>query len=190
MTSRLDFLRHGETQQGGGFRGSIDDALTSLGWEQMETGTAGGRWDAIVTSPLRRCAAFAERLACRRGTPLTVMDDLRELHFGDWEGRSASQLMEDSADALGQFWADPYGFTPPAGEPLAAFEQRVLTAVRQLAQPPGRRVLVVSHAGVMRLLIAHAQNRSKELLQVEVAHGQLITLEVSAEGILSTPAEA
>ncbi|PKL97114.1 MAG: histidine phosphatase family protein, partial [Gammaproteobacteria bacterium HGW-Gammaproteobacteria-9] len=35
MTTRIDLLRHGETEQGGGFRGSLDDALTERGWQQM-----------------------------------------------------------------------------------------------------------------------------------------------------------
>ena len=35
MTVQLDLLRHGETELGGGLRGSLDDALTAVGWEQM-----------------------------------------------------------------------------------------------------------------------------------------------------------
>jgi alpha-ribazole phosphatase len=187
MTSRLDLLRHGETERGGGFRGSLDDDLTDLGWEQMDVAVTGRHWDAIVTSPLRRCAAFAEHLAGRSGIPVELVDDLRELHFGDWEGRTAADLMTDSADALGQFWADPYRFTPPGGEPLEQFERRVLSAVRQLAQPSGRQLLVVTHAGVMRLLVAHAQKRPRDLLQIAVAHAQLVGLNVTAAGELIEP---
>jgi len=183
MTSRIDLLRHGETERGGGFRGSLDDALTEAGWLQMHAGVAEARpWQAIVTSPLRRCAEFAQVLADRLALPLVVEPDLRELHFGEWEGRSAAELMTADADALGHFWADPYAFTPPGGEPLAAFEERVLGAIRRLAVAGPQHLLVISHAGVMRLLMAHAQRRPKDLLQIEVTHGQLMNLRATAAG--------
>ncbi len=45
MTLHLDLLRHGETELGGGLRGSLDDALTANGWAQMRAAVAGqGPW--------------------------------------------------------------------------------------------------------------------------------------------------
>ncbi|KEA29109.1 alpha-ribazole phosphatase, partial [Pseudomonas aeruginosa C0324C] len=150
MSLRLDLLRHGETESGGGFRGSLDDALTARGWAQMRTAVEGGRWDLLVSSPLQRCRAFAEELAQRQGIELELENDLRELHFGAWEGRSAAALMDGHSEALGRFWADPYAFTPPGGEPLSEFEARVLAAQRRLRQRhAGRRVLLVTHGGVI-----------------------------------------
>ncbi len=114
MILRLDLLRHGETELGGGLRGSLDDALTTKGWEQMHTAVAqGGPWDRLVSSPLQRCARFAEQLGARLNLPVHLDKDLQELHFGAWEGRSAAALMDTDAEALGRFWADPYAFTPP-----------------------------------------------------------------------------
>ncbi len=159
MTLRLDLLRHGETELGGGLRGSLDDALTARGWEQMHTAVEqGGPWDCLVSSPLQRCARFAEQLGARLGVPVQLDKDLQELHFGAWEGRSAAALMDTDAEALGQFWADPYAFTPPEGEPMLAFSSRVLAAVEHLHSAyAGQRVLLVSHGGVMRLLLAQAR---------------------------------
>ncbi|TKD38146.1 histidine phosphatase family protein [Azotobacter chroococcum] len=176
MTLHLDLLRHGETECGGGFRGSLDDALTAAGRAQMQAATtAAGPWDLVVSSPLRRCAGFAAELAAAHDLPLQLEADLRELHFGAWEGRSAAALMQTDAEALGRFWNDPYAFTPPDGEPLAAFETRVLQAVEQLRRDcAGRRLLLVSHGGVMRLLLARARGLPRgALLQVTVAHGAL-----------------
>ena len=65
MTVRLDLLRHGETELGGGLRGSLDDALTELGWAQMHEAVQGqGPWDRIVSSPLQRCRLFARWWRC------------------------------------------------------------------------------------------------------------------------------
>lgn len=182
----LDLLRHGETEQGG-LRGSLDDALTDKGWAQMRSAVAAaGPWQVLVSSPLQRCARFADELGAQLNLSVQREPALQELHFGDWEGRSAAQIMQDQADALGRFWADPYAFTPPNGEPVAAFAQRVLAAVERLGrQHAGKRVLLVTHGGVMRLLLAQARGLPREqLLQVEVGHGALLRLVLGDDGQL------
>jgi len=188
MTLHLDLLRHGETELGGGMRGSLDDALTLLGWQQMRLAVAeAGPWDRIVSSPLQRCARFAEELAQQLSLPMQLEPGLQELHFGDWEGKSAAQLMETDEKGLGLFWNDPYTFTPPNGEPVEAFSRRVLDAVQRLHQSyAGERVLLVSHGGVMRLLLAQARGLPREqLLQVTVGHGALLSIKVAANCMLA-----
>jgi alpha-ribazole phosphatase len=187
MTLHLDLLRHGETELGGGLRGSLDDALTARGWEQMRAAVLGqGPWDRLISSPLQRCARFAQELGERLNLPVSLEKDLQELHFGAWEGQSAAALMETDAEGLGLFWADPYRFTPPGGEPVEAFSERVLGAVLRLQQAyAGERVLLISHGGVMRLLLARARGLPREhLLNVEVGHGGLFSLQVASDGTL------
>jgi alpha-ribazole phosphatase len=187
MTLHLDLLRHGETELGGGLRGSLDDALTDAGWQQMRAAVVeAGPWDRIVASPLQRCARFAEELSARLSLPLQLDVDLQELHFGDWEGIGTAQLMETDAEGLGRFWENPYTFTPPNGEPVLAFSERVLGAVRRIQNAhDGERILLISHGGVMRLLLAQARGLPREqLLQVMVGHGGLFSLNVAADGAL------
>lgn len=191
MTLRLDLLRHGETELGGGLRGSLDDALTDLGWQQMRSSVAElaleSPWDRIVSSPLQRCARFAEELALKLSLPLQLEAGIQELHFGDWEGIGTAQLMETDAEGLGRFWEDPYSFTPPNGEPVLAFASRVLGVIERLQQScDGERILLISHGGVMRLLLAQARGLPREqLLQVVVGHGGLFGLAVEADGRLT-----
>ena len=188
MTVQLDLLRHGETELGGGLRGSLDDALTTLGWTQMRDAVTGqGPWDRIVSSPLQRCALFARELSERLDLPVSFDKDLQELHFGAWEGQSAAALMEADEQALGLFWADPYAFTPPDAEPVLEFSARVLSAVSRLQRDfAGQRVLVVCHGGVMKLLLAQARGMPREqLLQVPVIHGALFGLQVGPDGELA-----
>jgi len=187
MTLYLHLLRHGETELGGGLRGSLDDALTEQGWAQMRAAVvAGGPRDRIVSSPLQRCARFAAELGEQLNLSVHLDKDLQELHFGAWEGQSAAALMETDAEGLGLFWADPYAFTPPGGEAVSDFSARVLAAIERLyAAYAGERVLLVSHGGVMRLLLARARGLPREqLLNVEVGHGALFALTVAADGAL------
>ncbi|OOL34929.1 alpha-ribazole phosphatase family protein [Pseudomonas sp. B14-6] len=186
MTLRLDLLRHGETELGGGLRGSLDDALTDKGWAQMRAAVVEqGPWDRLISSPLQRCARFAHELGAQLELPVHLDKDLQELHFGAWEGQSAAALMETDAEGLGLFWADPYAFTPPEGEPVEDFSARVLAAVARLhAAYAGERILLISHGGVMRLLLAQARGLPREqLLNVEVGHGSLFSLSVES-GVL------
>jgi len=187
MTLRLDLLRHGETELGGGLRGSLDDALTEKGWAQLRAAVIGqGPWDRLVSSPLQRCARFAEELGGQLGLPVQLEKDLQELHFGMWEGQNTADLMKTSAEALGLFWTDPYSFTPPEGEPVADFSTRVLAAVERLhATYAGERVLLITHGGVMKLLLAQARGLPREqLLNVEVAHASLHSLSVGPGPLL------
>jgi alpha-ribazole phosphatase len=187
MTVYLELLRHGETELGGGLRGSLDDALTATGWAQLRAAVAdGSRWDRLISSPLQRCARFAEELATQQDVPLSLEPDLQELHFGAWEGCHTAELMQTSATELGRFWSDPYGFTPPDGEPLLAFEARVLSAVQRLqAQHAGERLLLVTHGGVIRLLLARARGLPRNaLLQVVVNHAERFQLRLDEQGQL------
>ena len=177
MSLRLDLLRHGETESGGGFRGSLDDALTARGWAQMRTAVEGGRWDLLVSSPLQRCRAFAEELAQRQGSSWnwkTICANCISALGRALGGRPDGRPQRGARPLLGR----SLRLYPPGGEPLSEFEARVLAAQRRLRQRhAGRRVLLVTHGGVIRLLLACARGLPRErLLQVDVGHGALFGL--------------
>ena len=80
-------LRHGEPVGGKRFRGSTDDPLSEMGWQQMRTSLEGeSHWDVIVSSPLRRCAEFATEVADKHELSTEIMQGLAEIEFGAWEG--------------------------------------------------------------------------------------------------------
>ena len=87
----LELLRHGDTGQTG-FRGRLDDALSPLGWVQMEAAVAGRYWQRVHSSPLQRCRRFAEGLASRLGVPFALEPELIEYDFGEWTGRTPAEL--------------------------------------------------------------------------------------------------
>ncbi|NOX91727.1 MAG: alpha-ribazole phosphatase family protein [Gammaproteobacteria bacterium] len=182
----IDLLRHGETVGGSRFRGSIDDALTENGWLQMDAAIAQAMknhsqtWNRIISSPLQRCADFAHKLGQQHSLPVNLDTRFKEIHFGCWEGRTAAELMSTDEDALTQFWNDPVQNTPPEAEPLLEFEQRVLLAWTDLLRDyRGERILLVTHGGVMRVLLCHVQQRPiKQLLEIEVKHAALKQLRI------------
>lgn len=157
LMTTVDLLRHGEPVGGKKYRGQIDDPLSDRGWRQMRDAVADHcPWDRIITSSLSRCAEFARELAERHGLPLHAEPRLKEIGFGAWEGRTAEELMQEDAQRLFRFWSDPVRHIPPGAETLGDFEQRVIGAWHDLLQQhPGEHLLVVGHAGMIRMIVRH-----------------------------------
>lgn len=111
-------------------------------------------WDQVISSPLRRCQEFAEAFCQRHGLNLHIESDLREIGFGDWEGKTREQLLQEDAKAFQAFYQNPVIHTPAGAESIVDFRQRIAEVVDRLEQDyVDKRVLVVSHAGVMRAVV-------------------------------------
>jgi alpha-ribazole phosphatase len=151
----IDLLRHGACEGGEIFRGSTDVPLTEAGWQQMHAALVGqGGWQQVFSSSLQRCRKFAEQIAATQALPLQVLDDLQELHFGDWEGCRLIDIEREEGATLQSFWRDPTLVTPPNGEPMSAFRERVLRGVEAIVRAhAGQHVLIVTHGAVIRLLL-------------------------------------
>lgn len=151
----VDLLRHGEPEGGQKFRGALDDPLSLRGWEQLRTAVGPYcDWQVIVSSPLIRCAAFAHELAQRLERPLEIIPEFRELHFGDWEGRTSAEIHAADPLALTRFWRDPLNHPVPGGETIVAFDQRVGQAWNALLERHrSRHVLLVAHGGSIRIVL-------------------------------------
>lgn len=181
----VDLLRHGETTCGQQFCGSTNVPLTRNGWTQMQAAVESlsdpaCRWDRIVASPLRRCAVFARTLAHGHRLPYTLDARIREMHFGAWEGKTAAELMTTDASALTRFWSDPLRHTPQHAESLEHFAARVLLAWRDMTVgSAGKRILAITHGGVMRVLLCHVLRHPLErLLEFEVNHAQVLRIRI------------
>lgn len=106
--------------------------------------------DVVFSSPSQRCQMLAQALARRDGCELQLRDDLRELSFGDWEGKRWSDIPR----ALSDTWtSDTWNFAPPKGESEHQLWQRVSRVAAELLELQGAsRVAVVSHGGPLRHL--------------------------------------
>jgi alpha-ribazole phosphatase len=157
QTTIIDILRHGEPVGGSKYRGQLDDPLSEKGWQQMRDAVAGrNEWQRIISSDLRRCADFAHELGAELGLEVELNPGFREVGFGAWEGKSAEELLMEDNHAISAFWNDPVRNTPPGGEPLPDFQQRVITTwLEMLDRHAGKHLLLVGHAGMMRILLLH-----------------------------------
>jgi alpha-ribazole phosphatase len=147
--------------------------LAPEGLHQMQVATDGLRCAFVITSPARRCRAFAEAMARRVHATLALDARWAEMHFGDWEGQHASSIPPDQ---LAAFWRDPERCGPPGAEPFERFVARVSAAWLDLARLPGP-TLVVCHGGPIRLLLCTLRNLPpSSLLSVHVPLASLHTV--------------
>ncbi len=186
QTTTIDLLRHGECEGGHVYRGRLDFPLSAIGWQQLRDKTQNiDVWTQIVTSPLQRCALFAQEVAERCSKPLSIMEDFREVDFGDWEGRLIDDVWREQGSDVRRFFADPVNAAPPNGEPMREFEQRVLSAWQQLLQTlRGEHILLVAHGGTIRVLLAHVLSMPLQRivsLDVPYASASRIRIHHSAE---------
>ena len=155
-TTRIDVMRHGEPEGGDVLRGRTDLPLTEKGWYQARSRASGcgnNDWDIILTSPLKRCAEFAEDYAGSSGIDLSEKPLWQEIDYGEWDGIETSRLWAEHKHEMELLWKDPMKFCAPGGESVSEFDQRIRRAWQEtLDQHCGKKILIVCHGGVMRLL--------------------------------------
>ncbi|MFP4607555.1 MAG: histidine phosphatase family protein [Thiohalospira sp.] len=181
----IDLIRHGEPEGGRMFRGRTDHPLSEKGWGQMRLASAGETgWEVVVSSPMLRCSEFAEELARARGLDLKYEHRLREMDFGEWDGRTAEDILANGPGDLSAFWADPPNAQAPGGEALQDFAERVVAGWEDLVRShAGRHVLVVGHGGAMRVLIAHVMGMPlSNLFRMEVPYACRTRIRADMDG--------
>jgi probable phosphoglycerate mutase len=171
----IELIRHGEPEGGSKYRGhGVDDPLTERGWDQMWRGVGNAdHWDVILTSPLVRCADFAHRLGEERGIPVRIVDDLREIGFGAWEGMTKDQLLQQRAEEFRRFYENPIENTPQDAEIVRDFFYRIsFTYNAILDEFLNKKILIVGHAGVIRAALMHAIGAGPEqMYNLEIKNG-------------------
>ena len=100
----------------------------------------------IWSSDAVRCREPAALLSDRLGVPHRIDERVREMSYGDWEGRAWDAVPRAEVD---EWMADWQRRSPPGGESVAAFTQRVASWWRELQ--PGQHFLM-AHAGVVHCL--------------------------------------
>ena len=125
----------------------------------LKTANKSVPWTQIISSPLSRCADFAQQLSERHQLNLQIEPRFAEIDFGDWEGLSSQQIMDHDSEQLLQYWDNPIDNTPPNGESLNDFRSRVIAAwsdlLREHASAEEEHLLVIAHGGTLRMIMSH-----------------------------------
>ena len=184
----IDLLRHGQTQMDDILRGRIDVALSDNGYQQMQQRIApfvkdGVPWQHIISSPLVRCAQFANDISAEHNTAMNTDDGFLEMDFGDWDGRPFKELQAENPELFAKIWRQPQHYHPPGGETFIGFAERIGGAWQNLIdQHNGKHVLLICHGGVIRSLLGHVmQTPLSSLSRIEVPYACLSRIKIYHE---------
>lgn len=158
---KILLLRHGELDTGGRkiYVGQADVPLSGRGLRQANA------WahtlqeipiGTIISSDLQRCAVTADIIGHSKNLPVVKLAEWREISFGLWDGRDYEVVKQEYPEMIANRYRDFMYVRPPEGENFVDLEQRVTAAFANLpVAKTESNILVVSHAGVMRTLLAH-----------------------------------
>jgi alpha-ribazole phosphatase len=156
--SRLILVRHCEPEESarGRVYGSLDVGLSARG--RLQAMELADRLDgvdvhAIWTSPRRRARETAEPTAAARGLQPLADDDLRELDFGELEGRTFDEIAEAEPELYKAWMETPTEVRFPGGECYADLKARSVRALERVVAAD-ESVVVVTHGGVVRAALA------------------------------------
>lgn len=168
--TRLIVIRHPEPVESAAGRcyGSLDVELSAAGLAHAGRLAAALRWAglaAVYSSPRARARLAAEPVAGSHRLSVTVQDDLRELDFGDFEGRVYDDIRREYPELYEQWMRAPTTVRFPGGESYADLRERVVAATgRMRAEHAGQAAAVVTHGGVARAVLADALGMPDEAI--------------------------
>jgi broad specificity phosphatase PhoE len=164
---RLYLVRHAEPTLAGRFIGRTDPPLSERGVEQALAMLPGLAVDHVFVSPLARAQETASFINAAR----TTLDDLAELHFGDWEGLTWDEIAARDPALAERKLANWFSEPAPNGESLADLLSRVSRALHRIRSEPYSRAAIVAHAavnGAIRSLLTGGDPASYRQQYVEI----------------------
>jgi alpha-ribazole phosphatase len=172
------------------FVGRSDPPLSPLGIEQarrLAASLSAARFDHLYSSDLQRCLLTAEiiagaaaRPAGKGGVPVLPDARLREIDAGLWEGLTREEAAERYPAEYEARERDPVHCRFPGGESFDQVRDRVVPAFFELAARGGEKILMVTHKGVIRVLLCEALGLPIDrLFSLRQDYGSVNVLELS-----------
>jgi broad specificity phosphatase PhoE len=135
--------------------------------------------DAIYASPLERARVTAAAIGRAAGRNVTTLDDLAEIDFGVFEDRTFDEIASEHPGAFKEWMSSPSTVQFPRGESYIDLKRRAGSALSEIRfRHPSQRVVVVSHAGPIRAILAGALGVDDELVfRFDVVEGAVAVVE-------------
>jgi broad specificity phosphatase PhoE len=181
-------VRHGQTDWNRTRRlqGHKDVPLNSVGKAQAKdlaeevARELGGLAPPVFTSDLRRASETALTLAKPLGSSVKTARFLRERGFGTGEGKTWSQLEQEMPQVVADYKSRRDRDAIPGSEPMDDFRTRVLRGFRKLSKRVDGSAIVVTHGGVIHVLLEEALGRGKKFI---ISNGAMYRFEVDRKTI-------
>ncbi|MCD8220195.1 MAG: histidine phosphatase family protein [Ruminococcus sp.] len=156
---RMSVIRHGRTEanEKGIYIGQTDYVLSDKGAAELLAKTDEYEYPHVArvySSPLRRCLETAELLF--PDTPIQTVDNLIEMNFGVFEGKSSDELV--SQEAFRTWLKGGVDCRPPQGESVKEVQLRIFRAlcemIADMMQADLLHCAVITHGGIISNMLA------------------------------------
>lgn len=183
-TYTIHLIRHGMTEGNkvGRYVGSTDAPLFEDGISEIKA--LKEKYDykkpmLFFSSPMKRCIETLDLIYGENGIDVMTVDGLRECNLGDFEGKTAEQLI-DSAEYMD--WVQ-HGAAPPNGESNKDFATRVCTAfvdtVREILKTGKTESVICAHGGVIMTILAVYGLPERKMTDYMANNGRGFTIRVT-----------
>ena len=159
MTLNLYFLRHSETvaSKTGEFCGTSNVELTPEGVSMAKdfaVAYSSFGWAAIFSSPMIRTMTTAKPLCEMVGIEMQLRDGLKEINFGEWEGKTPAEVNQQYHDEYVRWQSEPGWNSPPDGERAINIARRSSEVIEEIEKSyQNGNVLIVSHKATIRIML-------------------------------------
>src|SRR5579875_1601525 len=179
-TCQLYLVRHGTTTLNvqNRYRGRRDIPLDAQGYQDaVDAARCLSRvgLTAVYTGPLRRTIATAQIIADEARVPdIRILHGLNNVDYGAWEGMTAEEAATFDPEAYALYRTCPARAACPLGERLSDAQQRMIGALRLIgSRHPGEAVAAVTHAVMIRLVLAKLSGTDDENWRTPVRRGSV-----------------
>ncbi|MBL7151659.1 MAG: histidine phosphatase family protein [Candidatus Omnitrophica bacterium] len=157
--TRIILIRHGQTEWNlkKKYCGLTDIGLSNKGRLQSVLLRRRFKNESIdkAYSSDRKRAIETARIAFS-GHKIEKVADLKEMHFGVFEGLTYSMIMKKYPQLYSHWLKDPFGVNIPQGEELPSVKRRVVKAMKKIVTSSGvKTIAVVCHGGVISVFLNH-----------------------------------
>lgn len=159
--TRVILVRHGRTvwnaeKKYGGHTNVALDAIGKLQAEKVAVRLKDYPIQAIYASDLDRAYHTAEPIAQVHNLAIQKFDALREINFGQWEGKTYNEIIQDQQQLMDAWIKDPYNTCLPDGESLTHLQERVVSCLQKIIlEHENQTIVIVTHAGPIWALVSH-----------------------------------
>ena len=165
LQTEIILVRHGETDMNKNhlYFGHLDPSLNETGKKQLERSKCSLRKienvdeiSQIYCSPLKRCVESLDILEISKNININYDDDFKELNFGIFEGKTYKEICENYPEEVKRMKVEWRTFKVEGSESLEELEKRVVSKLEEIFEAKkGKKILLVAHAGVIKILLSH-----------------------------------
>lgn len=156
MKTKLLLIRHGETEWNilGKFQGCTDIELSDEGIKQAKLlkNRLNGDFDYIYSSPLSRAFKTAKIASEDTSKEITIVPDIREINFGEWEGLTVKGIAEKYPEIFKAWRCDKLEGNLCGGDAsIHNASNRATNCILDIIKKhPGKKIAVVAHGGIIK----------------------------------------